>query len=77
MLVRLYDAETGALIGTLNEVQFRALQEAFEEESAEDQDYYIHRDALHLIQDDTVVALLTQALGDRGEMDIRWEMVSG
>ncbi len=77
MLVRLYDTETEALIGTLNEVQFRALQEALEEESANDQDYYIHRDALHLIQDDAVVALLSQALGDRDEMDIRWEIVSG
>lgn len=75
MTVRLYDAATGALIGILNELQFQALQSAFEEESVSDCDYYVHREALHLISDETVVALLAQALGDRDEMDVRWEIV--
>jgi len=46
-------------------LQFQALQSAFEEESVSDRDYYVRRDALHLIPDETVVALLAQALGDR------------
>lgn len=73
--IRLYDLETGECIGEITENQLQALIDAFEEEHLEDQDYYVHRATLPLIKDAELVALLEKALGDRDEMDIRWERV--
>ncbi|MCS7188093.1 MAG: galactosyldiacylglycerol synthase [Armatimonadota bacterium] len=74
-LICLYDLETGDCIGEINEEQLQALIEAFEfeEEHFEARDYYVHRATLTLIKDDQLVALLEKALGEREEMDIRWE----
>jgi len=40
--IRLYDLSTGECIGEITEEQLNALIEAFEEESLEDRDYYVH-----------------------------------
>lgn len=74
--VRLYDLATGECIGTITEEQLNTLIEAFEEEHLEDRDYYVHRVTLKLVKDPELVALLEGALGERDEMDIRWERVS-
>ena len=48
-------------------------------ESVEDNDYYVNRDTLDAWEqeggDAGVVTLLRRALGDRPDMDIRWEIV--
>jgi len=75
--IRLYDPSTGECIGEITEEQLNALIEAFEEESLEDRDYYVHRATLPLIKDPQLVALLEKALGEREEMDIKWERVEG
>ena len=75
--IRLYDLATGECIGEITENQLQALIDAFEEEHLEDRDYYVHRATLPLIKDPELVALLEKALGDRDEMDIRWERVEG
>lgn len=71
--IKLYDLETDKCIGEITEEQLQALIEAFEEEHPEDRDYCVHRATLPLIKDAELVALLEKALGEREEMEIRWE----
>lgn len=73
--IRLYDLSTGKCIGEITEEQLQALIDAFEEEHLQDRDYYVHRATLPLIKDADLVALLERALGERDEMDIRWERI--
>lgn len=75
--IRLYDLATGACTGEITKEQLKALIDAFEEECLEDRDYYVHRATLPLIKDAELVALLERALGEREEMDIRWERIQG
>jgi hypothetical protein len=42
-MVDLYNDETNQLIGSITEADLKVLQDALEEESSEDQDYYIDR----------------------------------
>jgi hypothetical protein len=76
-MVKVFDAGTQTLIGTLTEAQFQQIVDALEEETVEDRDYYINRATIELLEersaDPEVVALLRRGLGDREEMDIRWE----
>jgi len=76
-MLKLYDKETGRLLGTLREEQLRFLIEQLEEESDDDTDYYINRATLEMLveagADPALVALLQQGLGEREEMEIRWE----
>jgi processive 1,2-diacylglycerol beta-glucosyltransferase len=63
-------------VGELSEEQLDFLVDNLEEEWPEDRDYYINRPMLDLLKqrgaDATLVHLLTQALGDRDEVDILW-----
>lgn len=76
-MIKLVDAGTRATLGTITEAQLTQLMAALEEESSEDRDYYINRDTLDLLveqgADGELVELLRRALGDREDMDIRWE----
>jgi len=76
-MIHLYDAGTGAPLGTITEEQLKFLMDQLEEESTQDQDYYINQETLDLFEeagaDPALLALLRRALGDRKEMDIRWE----
>jgi len=77
-MVNLFDAASGARIGRITEAQLQALVGWMEEESTEDRDYYVSADALDMMEqggiDPTLVAVLRQALGDRDDMDIRYEV---
>lgn len=74
--MKLFDKASGAPIGEISEQQFKILQDALEEESRSDNDYYINRATLDLLRDAgadaDLVTLLTTALGDREDMDIAW-----
>lgn len=76
-MIKLYDAATNAELGTITEAQLQFMMDQLEEESADDQDYYINADTIDMFEqrgaDPALVALLRRALGDRMEMDIRWE----
>ncbi|MBX3010656.1 MAG: hypothetical protein KF832_04080 [Caldilineaceae bacterium] len=78
-MIQLFDARSGAPIGTVTEPQLTFMRAQLEEESADDQDYYINRATLELFEsrgaEPALVALLRQALGSRDDMDIRWESV--
>ena len=75
-MIQLNDKETGAFIGTITEDNLRFLIDQLEEESEEDQDYYINEATLDIFEenqaDKALVALLRGALKGRTDMEIRW-----
>lgn len=75
-MINLYNADTGELIGTLSEQELKFLNDNLEEESAEDQDYYIGAPTVDYLQDNgagkNLLALLRQAMGENQEVTIRW-----
>jgi hypothetical protein len=77
LLITLYDVASGGKIGTITDAQLQFMMDQLEEESDEDQDYYVNSDTLDLFEaagaDPALTDLLRKALGDRTEMDIRWE----
>ena len=75
-MIRLYDNETGASLGEITEEQLRVLVDQLEEESTEDNDYYLDRATLDLLEeegaDPSLMSVLRAALGSREDMEIRW-----
>ncbi|MBI5811198.1 MAG: galactosyldiacylglycerol synthase [Meiothermus silvanus] len=74
---KLYNATTGAELGEITDEQLEFLQDQLEEESAEDQDYYINQETLEYFAeqgaDRALIDLLQAALAGRDEIDIRWD----
>ena len=75
-MIQLRDKDTGALIGTLTEEQLQFLIDQLEEETGDDQDYYINEDTIDVLEeagaDKALVSLLRGVLSGRTEMEIRW-----
>ena len=75
-MIKLHDKESGLEIGTLTEDNLQFLIDQLEEESGEDQDYYINETTIDIFEEDgadkDLVALLRGALNGRTEMEIRW-----
>ena len=76
-MIQLFDARSDAHLGGVSEEQLDFMRAQLEEESTDDQDYYINADTLDLFErrgaDPALVTLLRQALGTQEDMDIRWE----
>lgn len=76
-MVRLYDKSNDNQIGTITDDQLQFLADKLEEESAGDDDYYINRTTVHILEqeggDAELISVLRSALGEREEMDLRWE----
>lgn len=79
-MINLYDKETNKLLGPISEAQLQFLKDEMEEESAQDQDYYLNRDFIELLAakgaDQALLNMLRNALGEREEMEIRWSATS-
>ena len=75
-MITLIDVATNAELGTITDAQLTFMVDQLEEESTEDQDYYINADTLDLFEQNgaepALVDLLRRALGGRAEMDVRW-----
>jgi processive 1,2-diacylglycerol beta-glucosyltransferase len=75
-MVKLYDSASGTELGTVSRTQLQLLLDHLEEESDEDQDYYINRATLDYLEsagtDPELVRLLRAALDEREDMEIRW-----
>jgi hypothetical protein len=75
-MIQLHDNDTDARIGTITEDNLRFLIDQLEEESGDDQDYYITEATLGLLEkggaDTALVSLLRKALNGRAEMEVRW-----
>ena len=69
--------EKNQLVGSITEADLKVLQDALEEESDDDQDYYITPDTIDVIGDgratDHLLKVLREALGSSDGVDIRWE----
>jgi hypothetical protein len=76
-MIDLYNAETNQLLGSITEADLQVLIDALEEESAEDQDYYIDKATLDYMADgrpsDHLLEILRGALGSKDGVEIRWE----
>ena len=76
-MIHLYNAATDDFLGSITPEQFEFIQADLEEESTEDQDYYINQVTVDWLEsegaDPELVALLRDALDEMDEMDIRWE----
>jgi hypothetical protein len=77
VMVQLRDKETGALLGTITDEQLEYLQAELEEEFADDRDYWFDVASLDVLEeqgaDADLMAVLRGALGEREEMEVRWE----
>ena len=76
-MIDLYNASTNQLIGSITEADLKVLVDGLEEESLQDQDYYIDRATIDLLADGRatthLVGLLRSALGSSDGVDIRWQ----
>ena len=76
-MIDLYNAATNQLLGSITDADLQVLIDGLEEESAEDQDYYIDQATLDLLADgrpsDHLLGILRTALGTNEGIEIRWE----
>jgi processive 1,2-diacylglycerol beta-glucosyltransferase len=76
-MINLFDSDSGTRLGTLTEEQLQFLIDQLEEESPQDQDYYIDEQTLDMLVeaggDPGLLDMLRDALGDRDGLEIRWE----
>jgi hypothetical protein len=75
-MIDLYNATTNQLLGSITEADLQVLKDRLEEESTEDQDYYIDAATIDLLGDgratEHLLGLLRTALGSGEGVDIRW-----
>ena len=73
-MVKVYNEDTGVLIGEISEDQLRFLVGELVEESLDDVDYYLSEATVDMLEADgadaDLVELLRQALGESGEVNI-------
>ena len=76
-MIDIYDNETNALVGTITEADLKVLADHLEQESSEDQDYYIDAATLDVIGDgqatEHLLGVLRKALGTADGVEIRWQ----
>jgi processive 1,2-diacylglycerol beta-glucosyltransferase len=75
-MIVLRDKDTDQLVGEISEEQLQTLRDALEEETDEDQDYWINRATLDLLRENSVdagvVDMIAAAMGDRDEIEVCW-----
>ena len=76
-MINVYDESNDQLLGTITESQLTFLTGEMEEESTTDRDYYVNAMTVDMMEaeggDKELIAFLRKALGEREDMDIRWE----
>lgn len=79
-MIRLTDKESGVELGQISEEQLSFLQAQLEEESLEDQDYYLNQATLDMFEsqgaDPALLALLREIMAGREELEIVWGHVT-
>ncbi len=75
-MIDLYNNDTNQLLGSLTEAELQVLTNALEEESQEDQDYFIDAATIDLLADgratDHLIQMLRAALDGGDGVEIRW-----
>jgi hypothetical protein len=76
-MIDVYNNETSELAGTITEADLKVLADHLEEESSEDQDYWIDKATIDVIGDgqatEHLMKVLRQALGQAEGVEIRWQ----
>jgi hypothetical protein len=76
-MIDLYNSETNKLIGSITENELQTLADALEEESADDQDYFVDSATIDLLGDgratDHLLHLLRTAVGTGEGIEVRWK----
>jgi hypothetical protein len=76
-MIDLYNEETNQLIGSITDADLQVLIDALEEESSDDQDYFVDQATIDVIGDgrasDHLLKLLREAVGNGDGVEIRWE----
>ena len=76
MVIDVYNSATDELLGSITEADLQVLVDALEEESSDDQDYYIDAATIDVIGDgratEHLLDVLRKGLGNAEGVDIRW-----
>ncbi|MEW6730638.1 MAG: galactosyldiacylglycerol synthase [Acidobacteriota bacterium] len=74
---KIYNHDTSEVLGEINEEQLEILMELLEEESEDDDNYYIDTATLDYLEqngvDEELLAMLQKALGEEEGIEIRIE----
>lgn len=77
MAITLYNNDSGAAIGDISESDLQFLIDQLEEETSDDQDYYLRPETVAMLGERggsaALVSLLRTALGDSEGVEIRWQ----
>jgi len=77
VMIDLYNAETDEKLGSITEADLQVLVDGLEEESAEDQDYFIDQATIDLLGDgratEHLLGLLRHAVGSSEGIEVRWK----
>jgi len=77
MAIRIYDKNSGALLGDIEQEDLQVMIDAMEEESSRDQDYFVDAQTIELLHhegaSDRLLKLLREIVGTSDGVDIRWE----
>jgi hypothetical protein len=76
-MIDLYNANTSQLLGSITDADLKVLVDGLEEESSDDQDYFITRETIEMLGDgratEHLLNLLRTAVGTSDGVDIRWQ----
>jgi hypothetical protein len=76
MAIRLYNKDSGKLLGEITPEQLQTLVDLLEEESDDDRDYYIDRDTLDVLAeegaDETLLGLIRPHVGEDEGIEVEW-----
>jgi len=79
-MVKLHDKATDEYLGTITDEELQFLIDNLEEESLTDVDYYVNETMLASLKEkgmsDNLAALIEGAMGDKSEVEIRYERVA-
>jgi hypothetical protein len=74
---KLYDKQSGALLGIVSDDDIESLIDQLEEEDSVDEDYFIDADTIDLLEEggasETLLSVLRKAVGDSEGIEIRYE----
>jgi len=73
----LYNKQSGALLGKINDADVQCLVDVLEEEDSKDVDYFIDLVTVDILEDNgasaEMVQMLRAAIGSTEGVDVRWE----
>ena len=76
-MIDLFNGDTNDLIGSITDQDLKTLQDALEEESADDHDYFVDAATIDLLGDgratEHLLNLLRTAVGSSDGLEIRWQ----